>query len=93
MYFKLRGKDIEEFRESVFGLRRKHMDKYNKFLSKLISKEIEKFSPNKKAEKLNGFLSSLYFECENFEMDSDEETFYNSIRNGFLKFQKILNEE
>jgi hypothetical protein len=26
-------------------------------------------------------------------VNSDEETFYNSIRNGFLKFQKILNEE
>jgi hypothetical protein len=26
-------------------------------------------------------------------MNWDEETFYNSIRNGFLKFQKILNEE
>ena len=26
-------------------------------------------------------------------MNWDEETFYNSIRNGVLKFQKILNEE
>ena len=34
-----------------------------------------------------------YQVCEHFEINWDEETFYNSIRNGFLKFQKILNEE
>ena len=85
--------DAEEFHDSVFGLRRNHIDKCDKFLSKLVSEEIKKFSPNKESYKLKGFLSSLYFECEHFEINWDEETFYNSIRNGFLKFQKILNEE
>lgn len=42
---------------------------------------------------LTAIFYSLYFECEHFEVNSDEETFYHSIRNGFLKFQKILNEE
>lgn len=83
----------EEFHDNVFGLRRNHINKCNKFLLKLVSGEIKEFFPNKKAHKLEGFLSFLYFECEHFEMDWDEETFYNSIQNGFLKFQTILNEE
>jgi hypothetical protein len=85
--------DAEEFHDSVFGLRRTHRIKCDKFLSRLVSGEIKEFFPNKESYKLKGFLSSLYFECEHFEMNWDEETFYNSIRNGFLKFQKILNEE
>ena len=82
-----------EFHDCVFGLRRTQRDKCNKFIAKLGSGEINEFFPNKESYKLKGFLSSLYFECEHFEMNWDEETFYNSIRNGFLKFQKILNEE
>ena len=85
--------NAEEFHDSVFGLRRNHIDKCNKFLSKLVSEEIKEFFPNKESYKLKGFLSSLYFECEHFEMNWDEERFYNSIRNGFLKFKKILSEE
>ena len=85
--------NAHEFHDSVFGLRRKHLAKCDTFLSKLVSEEIKDFSPSKDAYRLKGFLSALYFECEHFEMNWDEETFYNSIRNGFLKFQKILNEE
>ena len=85
--------DAQEFHDSVFGLRRNHLAKCDDFLSRLVSEEIKEFFPNKKSYKLKGFLSSLYFECEHFEMNFDEETFDNSIRNGFLKFQKILNEE
>ena len=85
--------DGQEFHDSVFGLRRKHLAKCDKFLSKLVYGEIKYFFPNKNSNKLKGFLSSLYFECEHFEMNFDEEEFYTSIRNGFLKFQKILNEE
>jgi hypothetical protein len=40
-----------------------------------------------------GGLSYLEVKCEHFEMNFDEEEFYTSIRNGFLKFQKILNKE
>ena len=85
--------NAEEFHDSVFGLRRTHIAKCNQFLSKLVSEEIKEFFPTKERYKLKGFLSSLYFECEHFEMNWDEETFYNSIQNGFLKFQKILNKE
>ena len=85
--------DAHEFHDSVFGLRHKHLEKCNRFISKLVSEEIKDFCPNKDAHKLKGFLSALYFECEHFETNFDEAELYTSIENGFLKFQKILNEE
>jgi hypothetical protein len=59
--------NAEEFHDNVFGLRRNHIDKCNKFLSKLVSEEIKEFFPTKESYKLKGFLSSLYFECEHFD--------------------------
>lgn len=56
----------------------------------LASGEIKEFFPNKKSYKLKGFLSALYFECEHLEMNWDEKEFYNSIQNGFLKFQNFV---
>lgn len=84
---------IEEFHDDVFGLRRKSIVETNEFLSKLTSGEIKEFVPNKEANRLEGFLSGLYFQCEGWDDDGDDERFHNAIRNGFLKFQKILNEE
>lgn len=85
--------NAHEFHDSVFGLRRKHLEKCKRFLSKLVSEEIKDFCPNKNAPKLKGFLSALYFECEHFETNFNEAELYTSIENGFLKFQIILNEE
>jgi hypothetical protein len=85
--------DAHEFHDSVFGLRRNHIEKCNRFLSQLLSEEIKEFVPNKESYKLKRFLSSLYFECEHFEMDWDEKKFYNSIRNGFVKMQDVLEED
>lgn len=82
-----------QFHDSVFGLRRNHLAKCKEFQSKLTSEEIKEFFPNQESYKLKGFLSFLYFECEHFEMKWDEEDFYNTILDGFLKFQKILEEE
>ena len=85
--------DAHEFHDSVFGLRRKNLEKCKRFLLKLVSEEIKDFCPNKNAHKLKGFLSALYFECEHFETNFDEAELYTSIENGFFKFQIILNEE
>ena len=85
--------DAHEFHDSVFRLRRKHLEKCNRFLSKLVSEEIKDFCPNKDAHKLKGFLSGLYFECEHFETNFDKAELYTSIENGFLNIQKALNEE
>jgi hypothetical protein len=87
--------DGEEFHDSVFGLRRKQIAKCDKFLSELAleKEELKDFFPNKESYKLKGFLSFLYFECEHFDDDYENDEFYTSIKNGFLKFQKALNEE
>ena len=58
--------NAHEFHDSVFGLRRNHIAKCDKFLSKLVSEEIKNFCPNKNSHKLKRFLSVLYFECEHF---------------------------
>jgi hypothetical protein len=83
--------DNHEFHDSVFGLRRKHLAKCDKFLSKLVFEEIKDFSPTKESYKLKGFLSTIYFECEHFETNFDEDKLYISIGNEFLKLKKILN--
>ena len=43
--------DAHEFHDSVFGLRRKHLEKCKRFLSKLVSEEIKDFCPNKNTPK------------------------------------------
>ena len=85
--------NAQDFHDSIFGLRRNHIDECNKFLSRLVSGEIKEFFPNKESYKLKGLLSALYSACEYFEMNWNEETFYDSIQNAFLKLQEILNEE
>lgn len=65
--------DGQEFHDSVFGLRRKQLAKYDTFKSKLVSGELKDFSPNKDAFGLGGFLSFLDFECEHFETNFDED--------------------
>jgi hypothetical protein len=47
--------DGEKFHDSVFGLRRNHIAKCEKFLPKLISEDIKEFFPNKKSYKSKGF--------------------------------------
>lgn len=49
----------------------------------------------KGSNKLKGFLSALYFECEceHFETNFHEVELYTSIENGFFKFQKFLKQE
>jgi hypothetical protein len=79
-----------EFHDSVFGLRRKNLEKCERFLSKLVSEEIKDFCPNKNTPKLKGFLSSLYFDCEYFETNFEEAELYTSIEKEFLKLFEIL---
>ena len=85
--------DSHEFHNIVFRLRSEHLAKCKKFICKLVFGEIKNFFPDKNSYKLKGFLSALYFECEHFETNFDEDEFYNSIKEGFLNFQKAINEE
>ena len=82
-----------EFHDRVFGLRRTHQIDSKNLISKLASEEIKDFVPNPDSKKIDGFLSALYFECEGFEVDGEEELFYNTIENGFLRLKEVLNEK
>lgn len=85
----------EEFCGQVSGLRRKLINTCENFKLELISgsEKIKAFQPDVRSKKLSGFLSYLYCECENFDDDYESLELYTSIKNGFLNFQKVLNEE
>ena len=85
--------DGEEFCDGVSGLRRKLIDSCKKFKLELGSEKLKDFQPDVRSKKFSGFLTSLYFECEYFDEDYKNDEFYTPIKNGFLKFQKALNEE
>lgn len=83
------------FCDEVYGLRHKLINTCKKFDLELISssEKIKDFHPNEKSKKLSGFLTTLYCECEYFTETEEYQEFYDSIKNGFLILQKILNEE
>jgi hypothetical protein len=89
--------DGELFCDQVYGLRRKLINTCEKFKLELISssEKIKDFQPDGRSKKLSGFLTDLYCECEYFAEAEDyqNEKFYDSIKNGFLNFQKALNKE
>jgi hypothetical protein len=89
--------DSELFCDQVYGLRRKLINTCEKFKLELISssEKIKDFQPDGRSKKLSGFLTDLYCECEYFTEAEDyqNEKFYDSIKNGFLNFQKALNKE
>jgi hypothetical protein len=89
--------DGESFCDQVYGLRRKLINKCEKFKLELISssEKIKDFPPDRRSKKLNGFLTDLYFKYEYFAEAEDyqNEKFYDSIKNGLLNFQKALNKE
>ncbi len=85
----------EELCDGVYGLRRKLRNTFEKFQFKLTStsEKMKDFKPDGRSKKLSGFLTGLYCECEHFDQDYENDEFYTSIQNGFLNFQKVLNEE
>jgi hypothetical protein len=85
--------DGEELCGRVYGLRRKLINACEKFKLELGSGKVKDFQPDVRSKKLSGFLTGLYCECEHFAEDYENDEFYTSIKNGFLNFQKALNEE
>jgi len=85
--------DGEELCGRIYGLRRKLINACEKLKLELGSGTVKDFQPDVRSKKLSGFLTGLYCECEHFADDYQNEEFYNSIKNGFLNFQKALNEE
>ena len=89
--------DGKLFYHQVYGLLRKLINTCEKFNLELVSssERIKDFQPDGRPKKLSGFLTRLYCECEYFYEAEDykNEEFYDSIKNGFLNFQKALNQE
>ena len=87
--------DGEELCDRVYGLRRNLRNKSEKFNLELTSgsEKIKAFQTDKKSKKLSGFLTAFYCECDHFEEDYENDEFYNSIKTGFLNFQKALIEK
>ena len=89
--------DGELFCDQIYGLRCKLINTCEKFKLELISssEKIKDFQPDGRSKKLSGFLTDLYCECEYFAEAEDyqNEEFYDSIKKGFLSYQKALNKE
>ena len=85
--------DGEELCGRVYGLRRKLINACEKFKLELGSEKVKNFQLDGRSKKLSGFLTGIYCECEYFGEYYENHEFYASIKNGFLKFQKVLNED
>jgi len=83
----------EEFSENFLGFRQKLIYEYDDFSKELDSEKLKNFQPDPKSYKFGNFISFLRSECDNFSEDYQNEEFYYSIKNCFLKLQKALNEE
>jgi hypothetical protein len=90
--------DGEELCDRVAVFRSKLRDAVAQFKLELISgsEKIKDFQLDERSKKLNGIngiLTFLFCECDNFMEDYENDEFYASIKNKFLDFQKALNEE
>jgi hypothetical protein len=85
-----RKSDSQEFCSEVFGLHRNLMTARDQFLVQLCTGEVKDFQQDPISKKPSSFLTFLLCYCDDF-MENDE--FCNAMQNGFLNFQKALNEE
>ena len=91
--FLTRKIDGQKFCDRVFGLRRNLMIASDKFLIQLGAGEVKDFQPDPRSKKLSGFLSGLFCYCDDFMEYYENDQFSDAMQNGFLNFQKALNEE
>lgn len=85
--------DGQELCDRVFGLRRNLMIASGEFLIQLGAGEVKDFQPDPRSKKLSGFLTGLFCYCDDFMEDYENDQFSDAMQNGFLNFQKALNEE
>ena len=83
----------EEFNDSFFELRQRLIYECDGFLKPLSSKKLEDFQIDPRSDGFGSLISFLGAECDNFTEDYQNEEFYDSIKDYFLKLQKALNEE
>jgi hypothetical protein len=85
--------DGEELSEDFSALSGQLDNRYNEFISELGSEKLKDFHPDLRSTDFGNFISFLRAECDNFSEDYDNKEFYDSIKDCFLRFQKILNKQ
>ena len=83
----------EEFSNSFLQLRQKLIYECDGFIKELDSEKLKDFQLDPRSNGFGSLISFLRAECDNFSEDSQNEEFYDSIKDCFLKLQKALNEE
>ena len=83
----------EEFSDSFLQLRQRLIYECDGFLKELSSEKVEDFQLDPRSNGFGSLISFLRAECDNFSEDYQNEEFYDSIKDCFLKLQKALNEE
>ena len=83
----------KEFSDSFLKLRQKLIYECDGFLKELSSGTLKDFQLDPRSNGFGSFISFLRAECDNFSEDYQNEEFYDSIKDCFLKLQKALNKE
>ena len=83
----------EEFSNSFLELRQRLIYECDGFLKELGSEKLKNFQLDPRSYGFVSLISFLRAECDNFSEDYQNEEFYDSIKDCFLKLQKALNEE
>ncbi len=83
----------EEFSDSFLELRQRLIYECDGFIKELGSEKLKDFQLDPRSNGFGSFISFLRAECDNFSEDYQNEEFYDSIKDCFLKLQKALNEE
>ena len=83
----------EEFSDSFLELRQRLIYECDSFIKELDSEKLKDFQLDPRSNGFGSLISFLRAECDNFSEDYQNEEFYDSIKDCFLKLQKALNEE
>lgn len=83
----------EEFSDSFLELHQRLIYECDSFFKKLSSEKLKDFQLDLRSYEFGSLISFLTAECDNFSEDYQNEEFYDSIKDCFLKLQKALNEE
>jgi len=82
----------EEFNDDFFELRQRMKNEYECFHKELCSDKFKDFQIDPRSTGFGSLISFLRAECDNFTEDYQNEEFYNSIKDCFLKLQEAVNE-
>lgn len=83
----------KEFIVSFLELRQRLIYECDGFLKELGSEKLKDFQLDPRSYGFGSLMTFLRAECDNFSEDYQNEEFYDSIKDSFLKLQKALNEE